>query len=84
MKSDFQAMRTAHQQLRAAWSQANAGEITSAGAAVQAAQSKLFNDRLQGQLSILNALGPDLFKQWTALHKHHRGGRGGHGFENGM
>ena len=82
MKSDFQAVRTAHQQMRVAWSHANAGEISSAGAAVQAARDKLSNDRLQGQLNILNALGPDVWKQWTALHKHHR--RGGRGFGMGM
>ena len=82
MQSDFQAMRTAHQALRTAWSQADAGAISTAANAVQGAQNKLFNDRLQGQLSILNALGPDLFKQWTALHTHHR--RGGHGFGMGM
>jgi len=83
MRNDFQALRTAHQALRAAWNQPNpnAGDITTAGNTVQAAQNKLFNDRLQGQLSILNALGPDLFKQWTALHKHHRRG---HKFGMGM
>jgi Spy/CpxP family protein refolding chaperone len=85
MKSDFQALRTAHQALRTAWNQADAGAISNAAAQVQATRDKLFNDRLQGQLNILNALGPELFKQWTALHKHHRGMRGGrHGFEMGM
>jgi Spy/CpxP family protein refolding chaperone len=85
MQNDFQSMRTAHQALRTAWSQADAGAISAAAGQVQAAQNKLFNDRLQGQLSILNALGPDLFKQWTALHKNHRhGGRGFGGFGMGM
>lgn len=79
MKSDFQALRTAHQALRAAWNQADAGAISTAAGQVQGAQDKLFNDRLQGQLNILNALGPDLFKQWTALHKHYRRGRRGFG-----
>lgn len=90
MRDDFQAMQTAHQALRAAWSKADANAISAAASQVQAAQNKLFNDRLQGQLSILNALGPDLFKQWTALHTHYRGEgpgfwhkhhrHGGHGF----
>jgi hypothetical protein len=79
MKSDFQALRAAHQALRTAWNQADAGAITGAAGQLQASRDKLFNDRLQGQLSILNALGPDLFKQWTALHKHHRRGRRGFG-----
>jgi hypothetical protein len=83
-QSDFQALRTAHQQLRAAWSQANASAISSAATAVQAAQNQLFNDRLQGQLNILNALGPDLWKQWTALQKGHRRMRGGHRGEMGF
>ncbi len=78
MRNDFQVVQTAHQQMRVAWSHANAGEIASAGAALQAARDKLSNDRLQGQLHILNALGPDVWKQWTALHKHHR--RGGREF----
>jgi len=86
MKGDFEAMRSAHQALRIAWNEANAGAISSAAANVQAAQNKLFNDRLQGQLSILNALGPDLYKQWAALHKHQGGmnRRGGRGFGMGM
>ena len=84
MKGDFQALRTAHQALRTAWNQADAGAISNAAGQVQTAQNKLSNDRLQGQLSILNALGPDLFKQWTALHKHHRGMRWGRGFGMGM
>ncbi len=84
MKGDFQALRTAHQALRTAWNQADAGAISNAAGQVQAAQNKLSNDRLQGQLQILNALGPDLWKQWTALHKHHRGMRWGRGFGMGM
>jgi Spy/CpxP family protein refolding chaperone len=84
MRSDFQALRAAHQVLRAAWSQADAGAISNAAGQVQAAQNKLSNDRLQGQLQILNALGPDLWKQWTALHRHHRGMRWGRGFGMGM
>jgi hypothetical protein len=82
LKNDFQALRAAHQALRAAWSQAEAGAISTAAKTVQGAQAQLFNDRLQGQLNILNALGPDLWKQWTALHKHHR--RGGRRFGMGM
>ncbi len=78
MQNDFQALRSAHQTLRTAWSQADAGAISAAAGQVQAAQNKLFNDRVQGQLQILNTLGPDVFKQWTAMHKNHR--RGGHGF----
>lgn len=84
MRNDFQTLRTAHQALRAAWSQADPTAISTAAKAVQAARDQLFNDRLQGQLNILNALGPDLWKQWTALHKHHRGMRRGHGFGMGM
>jgi Spy/CpxP family protein refolding chaperone len=79
MQSDFQAVRTAQQALRAAWGQADAGAISTAAGQVQAARTQLFTDRLQNQLKILNYLGPDLWKQWTALHKHHRGMRGGHG-----
>ncbi|HWU37356.1 MAG TPA: periplasmic heavy metal sensor [Candidatus Acidoferrum sp.] len=85
MHNDFQALRTAHQGLRTAWNQADAGAISAAAGQVQTAQNKLFNDRVQGQLQVLNALGPDLFKQWTALHKPHRhGGRGFGGFGMGM
>jgi len=73
MRDDFQAMQTARQALRAAWSKADANAISAAASQVQAAQNKLFNDRMQGQLQILNALGPDMFKRWTALHTHYRG-----------
>ncbi len=76
MRNDFQGLRTAHQALRAAWNQADSTAISTAATAVQNAQNKFFNDRLSGQLNILNTLGPDLYKQWMALHKHHR--RGGH------
>ena len=81
MHTDFQAVRAASQQMRLAWRNANSGEILSAGAAMQVARNKLSSDRLQGQVNILNALGPDLWKKWTALHKHHHRGGGGRGFE---
>jgi hypothetical protein len=84
MQSDFQALRTAHQALRAAWGQANADAISAAAGQVQGARTQLFNDRLQNQLKILNYLGPDLWKQWTALHKRHRGMRWSRGFGLGM
>ena len=84
MHNDFQALRTAHQGLRTAWNQADAGAISAAAGNVQTAQNKLFNDRVQGQVQILNALGPDLFKHWTALHKHHGGKGRHHGFDRGM
>jgi len=85
MQNDFQALRTAHQALRTAWGAADAGAISAAAGQVQAARNQLFNDRLQPQLKILHYLGPDLWKQWTAMHKNYRrGGRGFGGFGMGM
>jgi len=83
MKGDFGELRTAHQQLRTAWDQANPAAIQAAAGQVQAAHAKLANDRLNTQLQILQTLGPDLYKQWRALHQHHHGG-GRHGFGPGM
>jgi len=83
MQNDFQALRTAHQALRTAWGAADAGAISAAAGQVQAAHAKLANDRLNTQLQILQTLGPDLYKQWRALHQHHRRG-GRHGFGPGM
>jgi len=84
MQGDFQAVRAAAQNLRSAWNQADPTAISTAAKAMQAARDQMFNDRLQGQLNILNALGPDLWKQWKALHKGHRGRPWGRGFGMGM
>jgi hypothetical protein len=83
MKIDVQALKAAHQSLRAAWDAADAGSIRTAFGQVQAAQSQLANDRLSTQLQILQTLGPDLYKQWRALHHHGRHGWG-YGFGPGM
>lgn len=83
MKNDVQALKAAHQQLRAAWETADANNIRTAAAQAQTARAQLANDRLNTQLQILQILGPDLYKQWRAMHHHHRRGWG-RGFGPGM
>ena len=82
MKADFQAMKTAHQALRTAWESATPGTIQAAHQQVLTARAQLATDRLNTQLQILQILGPDLYKQWRALHRHH--GRHGWGHGPGM
>jgi len=84
MKADFQAMKTAHQALRTAWDSANPGTIQAAHQQVLTVKAQLATDRLNTQLQILQALGPDLYKQWRALHHHGRWGHQGWGHGPGM
>ena len=83
MQGDFQALKAARQQLHVAWQELNPAAIQAAAGQVQAAHAKLAGDRLNTRLQILQTLGPDQYKQWQALHKHHRHG-GRHGFGPGM
>ncbi len=88
MQADRQALRTAVEQLRTAWrGNAAAEAIVSATQSVQTARNTLALDRLSTELKIrdyLNAVGPDKWEQWRALHRRHGGMRGGRGFGMGM
>ena len=84
MQADFQSLKTAHQALRTAWTAADPGAIQAAHQQVLTAQAKLATDRLNTQLQILQILGPDLYKQWRALHHHGHHGHQGWGHGPGM
>jgi len=78
VKADVQALKAAHQSLRTAWETANPGTIQAVHQQVLTAQAQLATDRLNAELQLLQTFGPDLYKQWRALH--HPSQRGwGHG-----
>jgi len=87
-RTDFQAMRTARQQLQTLLAQPNSdpGAIQAAAAQVKALQAKLFDQRLQTQLAIRAKLTPEQWQRWSELRGHGRGHgwtRRGRGFGMG-
>ena len=79
MRPNVQALRDARKQLWTAMQNPNAseGDIRTAAAEVNKAQTQLFNDRIDGRIAMWKVLTPDQRSKWIELRKNMRPRWGG-------